>query len=263
MFNTILVQPLFNLLAGIYAIIPGHDFGIAVIILTAIIRIILWPIVAKQLHSQRALQQLQPEVARIRTQAKGDKQLESKLLMELYKEKEINPFASLLPLIIQLPVFLALYAVLRNIIKMGEIAKLAYEPIRQLGPIADILAHGGVFHPTFLGIINMAKPSIPLALLAGAAQYFQTRQIMPAKSKGGDAQAQAMASMTYIFPVLTAFIGFTLPSALALYWIATSAFAIGQQTLILRQDVEELEESSPELPPASSEKLKKLKGSKP
>src|SRR5438067_12708716 len=107
MFTTILVQPIFNLLAVIYALV--HDFGLAIIILTIIIRGLLWPLVSRQLHSQRALQELQPELKRIKAEAKGDRQLEGKLTMELYKEREINPFASFLPLLIQLPIFFALF----------------------------------------------------------------------------------------------------------------------------------------------------------
>ncbi len=92
-----------NVLFFIYGIIPGHDFGVAVIIMTVIIRFALWPVMAKQLHSQKKMQALQPEIAKIRAETKGDKQQESARLMELYKEKEINPLASCLPLIIQLP----------------------------------------------------------------------------------------------------------------------------------------------------------------
>src|SRR5689334_17101374 len=106
MFDTLLVHPIFNLLAVLYAFV--RDFGLAIILLTIIIRGLLWPLVTKQLHSQRALQELQPELQRIKTEAKGDKQLEGQLVMELYKEREINPFASFLPLLIQLPIFFAL-----------------------------------------------------------------------------------------------------------------------------------------------------------
>lgn len=240
MFTTLLVQPLFNLLATIYAIVPGHDFGVAVIILTILVRIVLWPLVNKQLHSQRAMMQLQPEVARIKTQAKGDRQLESKLLMELYKEREISPFGSLLPLVIQLPIFIALYSVLRDVIMPGKIAKLAYPAVQHLGPIADILNHGVVFKPEFLGIVNLSQPVAIIAALAALAQFAQTKMLTPTAAKG-DAQAQAVASMTYIFPFVTFFIGLSLPSALALYWVTTSAVAILQQYLVLKRDVVELE----------------------
>src|SRR4051812_48183656 len=151
MFNTILVQPIFNLLVTIYAFVG--DFGIAIIVLTILIRLALWPLVTRQLHSQKALQELQPELKRIKSEAKGDKQLEGKLTMELYKEREINPFASFLPLLIQLPIFFALFIVLRNIVKPGEIEKLAYDFVKQLPAVADIIKNNAAFHPTFLGLI--------------------------------------------------------------------------------------------------------------
>ena len=261
MFKTILVQPLFNLLASIYAILPIHDFGISIIILTVLVRLILWPLVNRQLHSQRAMQRLQPEIARIKTAAKGDRTLEGQQIMELYKEKGINPFASFLPLIIQLPIFFALYAVLKDVVKPGEIAKLSYEPVRHLGAIADII-RGGAFHPALLGAIDLAKASPLLAVIAAIAQFFQTRQLTP-KPVNPDPQAQMMSTMTYIFPFLTFFVGLRLPSALALYWITTSAVAILQQTLILRRDVDEMEaEPAPAKMKAKAIEPTKAKGGK-
>lgn len=242
MFNTILVYPIFNLLAVLYAFV--HDFGLAIVLLTILIRLLLWPLVTKQLHSQRALQELQPELKRIKAQAKGDKQLEGQLTMELYKEREINPFASVLPLIIQLPIFFALFAVLRDVVKPHEIANLAYDPVKTLGPIADIIKSKTAFHPTLLGAIDLSKPSPLLALLAGLVQFVQTKQLAP-KQQANDSQAQVMAGMTYAFPALTFFIGLSVPSALSLYWVTSSLVAVLQQYLVLQRDVRELEDGTP------------------
>ncbi|MBW4061651.1 membrane protein insertase YidC [Candidatus Saccharibacteria bacterium] len=239
MFNTLLVKPLFNLLAIIYAYLPGHDFGVAIIILTIIIRLILWPVVTKQLHSQRAMQQLQPELARIKAEAKGDRALESKLTMELYKEKEINPLGSLLPLLIQLPIFIALYAVLRDLVKPGEIEHLAYPAVKNLAPIAAIIASNSPFHPQLFGVIDLAKPSPILAVLAGVFQFIQTKQLAP-KNAVKDASAQVTAAMTYAFPFVTFILGLTFPAALTLYWTTSSAVAVLQQTIVLRRDAREL-----------------------
>lgn len=242
MFNTLLVHPIFNLLAALYAFV--HDFGLAIILLTVIIRGLLWPLITKQLHSQRALQELQPELQRIKSQAKGDRQLEGQLTMELYKEREINPFASFLPLIIQLPIFFALFVVLRDIVKPGEIAHIVYEPLKHLPVIADIIKSNAAFKPTLFGLIDLTKPAIVLALLAGIAQFIQTKQITP-KHQPDDSQAKIMSGMTYVFPALTFFVGLSLPSALPLYWIAASAMAILQQYLVLQRDVQELEDGTP------------------
>jgi YidC/Oxa1 family membrane protein insertase len=241
MFNTLLVKPLLNILFAIYAVIPGHDFGVAVILLTLLVRLILWPLVTRQLHSQKAMQAMQPEIAKIKAKAKGDRQKETEMLMELYKEKGTNPFASLLPLLIQLPIFFALYAVLRDSIHTDQIAKLLYEPVKQLNEVAHILAHHSEFSPTLFGLIDLTKPSWILALMAGAAQYYQTRQLT-ARQKNMDDQAKMMATATSLFPILTVGIGLTLPSALALYWVVTSLVAIVQQHLVLVRDAHEMEE---------------------
>jgi YidC/Oxa1 family membrane protein insertase len=242
MFNTILVHPLFNLLAIIYAYVG--DFGIAVILLTLVIRGALWPLFTRQLHSQKALQELQPELKRIKEQAKGDKTLEGQLTMELYKEREINPFASFLPLLVQLPIFFALFYVLRDIVKPGELEKVAYPFVKSLPAIAAIISHKATFHPTLLGLIDLTKGSVVLAAIAGAVQFVQTKQITP-KHQPGDQQAQIMNFMVYMFPALTFFIGLSLPSALPLYWATSSLVAILQQYLVLKRDVRELEEGTP------------------
>jgi len=254
-FNEILVYPIFNLLAIIYSYV--HDFGLAIIILTLLMRILIWPLINKQLHSQRALQELQPELQRIKKQAKGDRQLEGKLTMELYKEKEINPFASILPLLIQLPIFLALFVVLRDIIKSGEIAKICYDWVKHLPAIASIISGHTTLKPSLLGFINLTKPSIELAVLAGLAQFVQTKQLQP-KHPAQDQQAQVMAGMTYMFPVITFVIGLTVPSALSLYWLTASLTAVFQQYLVLNRDVRELEDGTPT--PAISSPKSKQKG---
>lgn len=241
MFNTLLVEPLFNLLAFIFAVIPGNDFGLAVIILTILVRLLLWPIVNKQLHSQKVMQKLTPAVAKIREQSKGDKQKESRLLMELYKEKGVNPLASFIPLLVQLPLFIALFVVLRDIIKPGEIERLSYDFVKGLGAIKVIVQDNGTFHPTLFGLINLAESkNIPLAAVAGLTQYFQSKQLTP---QHPDPQQKTMFKVTTaVFPALTVAIAYTLPAALALYWATTSLVAIVQQQIVLGRDVEELEE---------------------
>ena len=111
MFTHFIVQPIINLLVLIYALIPGHNFGLAVIIFTIIVRLLMWPLVKKQLHHTKAMRDLQPEVKKVKLAAKGDRQKESKLLMELYKERQINPVASIGILIVQLPILIGFTAV--------------------------------------------------------------------------------------------------------------------------------------------------------
>lgn len=249
MFQTLLVEPLFNLLAVIYALIPGRDFGLAIIIFTVLVRLALWPLVSKQLHSSRAIQRLQPEIARVRSQHRADPAKMQQAMMELYKEKGINPLASLWPILIQLPLFIALFSVFNNINKDGEIARLAYEPVKALEPIAAIIKGGGEFTPQLLGFITSTEPSILLAATAGLMQFIQTKQLTPKHAPSDDPQAQTQAQimrmMVIIFPIITFISGVIFfPAALSLYWTVLSAVAIVQQTLILRRDSDEMQEAA-------------------
>src|SRR5258708_6392533 len=117
MFTTVIVQPIFNLLVLIYNLIPGHNFGLAIIIFTIIIRLLMWPLVRKQLHHAKAIRELAPDLKKIKAATKGNRQEESRLTMELYKERQINPFSSLGIVLVQTPILIGLYIGLQKIIK--------------------------------------------------------------------------------------------------------------------------------------------------
>lgn len=285
-FDLLIVQPIFNLLAFIYGVIPGSDFGIALIIFTVLVRLAIWPLIKKQLHQTKVQRQIQPELKRIKREAKGNKQLEGQLMLELYREKGVNPFSSIGVLILQLPIFIALYNVIRIITQHGDqIQKYTYSFVEQLGPIQAIInSPTHTFNESLLGVINLSNTAIadgviylPLLLLAIAAavlQYIQTKQIMPkpienkrlrdlmAESANGKDidQAEVSAIMTqrmnFIFPVLTFMVMIALPGAIALYTVVGSIVAIIQQHIILGQDVAEMEQLARS---GSSEKSEKSK----
>lgn len=243
MFNTLIVYPLLNLLMVVYGIIPGHDFGIAVILMTIIIRLALWPLAGKQLHSQKKMQELQPEIAKVRKAAAGDRQKESQLLMELYKEKEINPLSSCLPTLIQFPFLIALFFVLKLATQDFTVfSSHLYSFVAGLPHVKQLFADPTLFKPYLLGIVNLAKPSIVLAILAGISQYVQVKMITPKVEKSDDPQARMASSMTLIFPLLTGVIALSLPAALPLYWTTANLVSIFQQKLIMGEEVEKLEE---------------------
>jgi YidC/Oxa1 family membrane protein insertase len=244
-FNTILIEPLVNALFFVYGIIPGHDFGLAIIIFTILIRLILWPLASKQLHSQKKMQSLQGDISKIKIKAAGDKQKEQAMLMELYKEKEVNPFSACLPALLQFPILIAMFVVFQKSTgSINDIQAILYGPVKNL-PYIQSLINGSVqFDASLFGLINMAKPSYLLAILAGITQFLQVKMITPRKQKTDtkDPQAQMTSFMNYTFPALTVFIAWTLPAALPLYWISTNMVAIFQQWLIMRGEVEEMEE---------------------
>jgi len=223
-FHIILTKPLLNLLIWFYNVLPGHDIGLAIIAVTLITRIILYPSFQKSLRSQRELQQLQPKLDEIKAKHKGDKEAETKAILKFYQENKVNPFSSCLPLLIQLPILIALYSVFRTGLS-GEIA----------GELYGFIKDPGVINTKFLGLIELAKPNTVFALIAGASQFVQSKLMAP-KTKSQDKTA-AMMSMqfTYIMPIVTAVVAFSLPAGLSLYWIITTLFAIGQQWYIMRK----------------------------
>jgi len=232
-FKIILYQPLFNALILLYIYLPGHDFGVAVIVLTVIIRIILYPLMVQSIKSQKILSELQPKIQEIQRQFKDDKEKQTRATMELYKKEKINPFGGCLPLLIQLPILIALYQVFWKGLQSEQMVYLY-----------SFVPNPGTINPTFLGLINLAEPSLGLAVLAGISQFFQTKMLTPRQSKLGAGQApktktpdfsqMMQKQMLYFFPIFTVFILWKLPAAIGIYWLITALFSIFQQYLILK-----------------------------
>jgi YidC/Oxa1 family membrane protein insertase len=270
MFDVLIVKPIFNLLVFIYAILPGHNFGLALIIFTIVVRLLMWPILKKQLHHAKAMRSLQPEIKRIKQEAKGNRQQESMLLMQLYKEREISPFGSFGTLIIQLVILIGLYSGLRRIIDSPQaILDYSYSWLNNLGWLKELSADIGKFDDTLLGFVDLTRSAISdngtywpaLALVTGSAitQYYQSKQLMPddknkrslreimkdastgKQADQSEVQAATGRSMRYFIPVLIFFFTVGLASALALYWFVSGLVAYIQQSRVLKQDVEELE----------------------
>lgn len=233
-FFMILTQPIYNALILLYEFLPGQDLGLAVILLTVLIKLVLWPFTGKSLRSQKAMQELQPKVEEVREKYKDNKEEQAKALMELYKSEQVNPFSSCLPLLIQLPVLLALYNVLRRSITDPEMLQSLYAFV----PQPEILSN------MFLGLIDLSERSIPLAILAGIVQYVQARQLQVnrppknvAKKEGARDEALAATmskSMVYTMPLVTVVFGATLPGGVTLYWLTSNLVSVIQQFLVFR-----------------------------
>lgn len=228
-FHTILYEPVFNGLILIYEYLPVRDFGLAVIISTLLIRLMLHPFVGQSIRSQKILSDLQPKVKEIQEKYKNDREKQLKETMSLYKKERISPFSGILPLLIQFPILVALYKVFWWVFKPGSMADLyAFVP------------DPGYINPLFLGFVNLAEGSIAVALVAAAAQFWQTKMLLPKSNKLQKGQADQFASimqkqMTYFFPVVTFFFLMVLPSAVGLYWAVTSILTIFQQAMIFRK----------------------------
>ncbi|MEO8104925.1 MAG: membrane protein insertase YidC, partial [Candidatus Saccharibacteria bacterium] len=189
MFTTFIIQPIFNLLVLVYALLPGHNFGLAIIIFTIIIRLLLWPLVKKQLHQTTAMRKLQPEIKKIKQSTKGNRAKESAMMMELYKEKGINPMGTFPILIVQFIVLIGLYSGLRKVIAHPDaFVTFAYPALQHLPWIEHLGRNIHSFDNTLFGLVDLSRPAIKagsglyvpaLILVAGSAiaQYFQSKQL--------------------------------------------------------------------------------------
>jgi YidC/Oxa1 family membrane protein insertase len=270
MFTTIIVRPIFNLLVAIYALLPGHNFGLAIIIFTIVVRLALWPLLKKQLHQAKLMRQMQPEIKKIKAATKGDRQKEALMMQELYKERGINPFGSIGIMLVQLPILIGLYSGLRIVVDNPEkLVTFSYPFLQHLGWM-EVLAHDiHKFDATLLGVVDLTKsalgpngiywPAMVLVVGSAVVQYYTSKQLMPAdkdskslraimkEASGGKQADQAEINAAigratrFILPAFIFLFTVNLPSALSLYWLVGGLVAYLQQSIALREDAEEME----------------------
>lgn len=230
-FNVVFYQPILNLLVFLYNIVPGHDIGLAIIIMTVIIKLILLPLSKQSIKSQKALQELQPKIDEIKKKYADNKEEQGRAMMQLYKQNKVNPFSSCLPLLIQLPFLWAVFMVFRAGLS-GQSLNLVYAFIHQPELINTVS----------LGFIDLAKPNVVLAILAGLAQFWQAKMMATKRpevrgngAKDEDMMAIMNKQMLYLMPALTVFIGLSFPGGLALYWLITTLLTAFQQLYLFKQ----------------------------
>lgn len=271
MFTTIIVQPIFNLLVLIYALLPGHNFGLSIILFTIVIRLLLWPLLKKQLHQVKAMRTLQPEIKRIKQTAKGNRQQESMMLMELYKERGISPFGSIGMLIVQIPILIGLYSGLHRVVTNPKaIVSFAYPALQHLSWLKEVAVNPHRFDATLFGVVDLTRaalnkgggvywPAMLIVVGSAVAQYFQSKQLLPTskdsrslrsilKEAGsgkqadqGDINAAVGRSTQFLLPGMIFLFTVNLASALSLYWLVGGVVAFAQQAFILRGDETEME----------------------
>lgn len=226
LYNEVIYRPILNTLVLLYNIIPGHDVGLAIIVVTFLIRLILAPFMHKSLKSQQMMNALQPKLNDVREKHKGDKEQQAKAIMGLYKEHKINPLASCLPLIIQLPILIALYQVLAKALK-GNLEGLYH-----------FIHNPGLLNPKMFGIIDLSQPNFLFAIAAGLAQFWQSKMMTASNTPSTDPTAKMMnVQVTYILPLISVFIAWRLPAGLPLYWTVTTLLLVAQQKYISKADI--------------------------
>jgi YidC/Oxa1 family membrane protein insertase len=228
--NKILYQPLYNLFIVLVLIMPNHNVGLAIIVLTILVRLALTPFKYKSLESQMKMKELQPELKRLQDHHKDDKQAQSMATMQLYKERQVNPASGCLTLLVQLPILLALLHIFRQ----------GFGP-EQFHLLYPFVPAPQSINYSFLWIKDLAKTdhTYILPVLSGISQFFLSRKMletMPQSSGGENDMAQIMnKQMVYLGPALTLIIAAKLPAALSLYWVAgTTVDWLQQHTGIKR-----------------------------
>lgn len=226
LFHLILIQPLLNALVFLYDVIPGNNLAVAIVILTFLIKLLLYPLASSSIKSQKALQELQPKLNELKIRYKNDKEGLAKATMELYKADKVNPLSSCLPLLIQLPFLIAVFQVFRS--------GLSDDTLNQL---YSFVPNPGHLTPSAFGL-DLSKPNFILAAVTGAAQFWQTKmmthksQPKVAGAKDEDMMAQMNKQMMYFVPITTIVIGAGMPAGLLVYWLTTTLLTIAQQKFI-------------------------------
>ena len=268
-FDEFIVRPILNLLMAIYSLIP--DFGISIIVFTILVRLLLWPLIKKQLHQAKAMRKMQPELAKIKKQYTKNPQMRNLAMMELYKKHNISAFGSIGILIIQLPILIAMYRVVQIFVSSrADLGKYVYDFVKNLPVANNLVNNPDQFNQNFLGVIDLTQHAVSkdgvvigLLILAGVASYLQyltSKQLSPqsdskrklrdilAEAGGGKEadQSEVNAIMTRkmmkFMPLMMFMVTIYLPAALALYLATASAVGYLQNHIILKQDSLEMEE---------------------
>jgi len=214
LFNLYIYQPIVFVLVFIYQNFSFHDLGIAITLLTILIRIILFPLFYKSAHDQSLMATLQPKIKKIQTDLKNNKEAQAKELMALYRDHKLNPFSGIFLVLLQLPIFIALFQV-----------------------FSKELSNGVFISTSFLGILDLHEKSIVLAIIAALLQYYQGKISLPkTQPQESTTQGNPLASMgkmmVYFAPGITLMVLTGLPAALGIYWSVSTLFSIGQQYYI-------------------------------
>jgi len=230
LYNVLLYRPIFNLLVFLYNTVSFQDIGIAIILVTIIIKLILYPLSVKSIKSQKALQELQPKMEALKQKYKNNKEALGRAMMDLYKKEKISPVSSCLPLLIQFPFLIAVYRVFRA----------GFKP-ESLDMLYSFIHNPGAINPIGFGFLNLAEKNIFLAFLAGAAQFWSSKMLITKRQpKVAGAKDEGMTAamnkqMLYIMPAITVFIGSGLPAGLTFYWFLTTILTALQQLYIFKR----------------------------
>lgn len=230
-YHTFFYDPLYNALVILFDLLPWADAGIVIIILTVLVRLILFPLSRKAVHTQVRMQEIAPEIEEIKKKYKDKPEEQARATLALYREKKLNPFSSILIILIQFPVIIALYQIFLH----------AGFPSIDPGVLYSFVNAPEAVNTTFLGAVDLTLRSAPLAFLAAITTYFQFKfatkgQSAPKGNSFADNLAKSMQTqMKYLFPILVFFISYRISGVIALYWFTTNLFTIGQELVVRKK----------------------------
>ncbi len=232
LFHTAVYEPIYNALAFIVDVIPGGDIGIGIILITLSVRLLLFPLSFAAIRTQMTMREIDPKIKKLKVQFKDNKEELAKKTMELFKENKINPFASFFLILIQLPIIIGLYTVLRT-----EAKSISFDPASLYSfvhaPTATSLS--------FLGLIDLSGKSILLSLIVVATQFLFAKLMTPphhppkpgeAPSLEEDIQKSMSIQMRFVFPILMGIVAYAASASIALYFVVSNTFSIGQELFV-------------------------------
>ena len=221
LYTELLWRPLFNGLVFFYTLFPLRDLGLAIILLTIVIRFLLLPFTWKMQQAQRGMTRIQPEIKELQERHKGNREEQARALMELYAKHKVNPFSGCLVMILQIPILIALFHVFQS---GFDSSGLIY--------LYSFVSNPGTLSPLSFGILDLSQGNLYLGIPAALTQYFQTRltgTASPFSSDKKDMAGMLRWQALYVFPLLILVWAYTLPSALTLYWTVLNLFGILQE----------------------------------
>lgn len=235
MFTTILIQPIYNVFIYLVGVMPGGDVGLAIIAVTISIRALFYPAFASSIRTQMGMQAIQGEVDEINKTYKDNAEERAKRTMALFKENKVKPFSGFLALLVQIPVFIALYYAFFH----EGLPKVATNMLYSFVHVPDVI------NTTFLGLVNLlSSHNIFLALLVGGLQYSivyfslartKAATKVPRAPEKEIAQKMQQQMMLYFLPALMVVMTYSFPAAVGLYFATTNLISLGQEFLIRKQ----------------------------
>ena len=228
-YHTIFFDPLYNILILLFKFLPWADAGIVVIILTVLVRLVLFPLSRKAVVTQVKMNSVAPHLEDIKQKYKDAPEQQARKTLEFYREKGINPFSGILMILIQIPLVIALYQIFFHLPQTNS--DLLYSFVSAPEHIKT----------TFIGLIDIGQKSFIIALLAGLSTFLQfyvssRNQLIPKGNSFGDNLTRSMQTqMKYFFPVIVFFISYRISGVIALYWLTTNLFSAAQEFLIRRK----------------------------